>query len=119
MGWLISEAWPTPRKLALGFRTEALSFRLLVALLPQWDLLICAKYLFVHARDCALAGAADIRGYAGECPVGMGTKRGSGTSRQGHQPTPRAWQRSHGCGRPGRRAAVRCWAPAEPVGARA
>jgi len=31
-----------------------LLFRLLVALLPQWDLLICAKYLFVPARDRAV-----------------------------------------------------------------
>jgi hypothetical protein len=34
----------------LDFHTDALLFRLLVALLPKWDLLIFAKDLFVAAR---------------------------------------------------------------------
>ena len=49
LGWLISAACPTPRNSALGFHTDALLFRLLVAFLAGRDLLLCAKHLFVAA----------------------------------------------------------------------
>jgi hypothetical protein len=40
----------TSRKPALGFHSDALLFRLLVALLGGRDLLLCAKHLFGAAR---------------------------------------------------------------------
>jgi hypothetical protein len=52
--------------------TDALSFRLLVALLGKRDLLLFAKYLFV-AASC-VAGPTVTGGYTGECPVRLGTK---------------------------------------------
>jgi hypothetical protein len=68
VGWLNSAACPTPRKPALGFHTDALLFRLLVALLAGRDLLLFAKYLFVAAiaggdaaRLAAVRSAAQVR----------------------------------------------------------
>jgi hypothetical protein len=56
--WLISAACPTPQTPALGFHTDALLFRLLIALLGARDLLLCAKHLFVAAKVAVPLGTA-------------------------------------------------------------
>jgi hypothetical protein len=76
LGWLISAVCPTLRKHAPGFHTDALLFRLLVALLGGRDLLLFAKHLFSAARTM-VAGAAVIRGLAGAPRYGIkASKRG-------------------------------------------
>ena len=62
MGWLIGAAYPAPRKPALGFHTDTLLFRLLVALITWRDLLLRARHLFV----AAMGGEQTMRLTAGE-----------------------------------------------------
>ena len=71
------------RKSSLGFRTDALLFRLLVALIAGRDLLLFANYLFVPAGQ-GLQASGD---YA-RAPSRDGGRRRQRSSAQ------------HGCGMP-------------------
>jgi hypothetical protein len=59
-------------KPALGFHTDALLFRLLVALPGGRDLLLCAKHLSVAAKGCGGEGLQSSGGLAGAPRYGLG-----------------------------------------------